>query len=155
MANNNPVVPPELASILATLAQFAPPPVAPPNTQEYSQEPYRSTTPPGIPENHAAQAYQQPYASYSTTAPSDPRVRPTPQGRSTPIPQGRSTPTTEKLIIDPATITDWSAGLRCVSKVAAQNRLFGETIRRVSNLIPGICYHQKANGLDDHRPAEA
>lgn len=124
MANNNPVVPPELASILATLAQFAPPPTPSSNTQDQNQEPYQSTTPP-IPENGIPQTYQHPYVPYHAPAPSDPRIRPTPQGRST--------PTVEKLIIDPATITEWSAGLRCVSKMSAQNRMFGETIRRVSD----------------------
>ncbi|QIW95761.1 hypothetical protein AMS68_001279 [Peltaster fructicola] len=33
--------------------------------------------------------------------------------------------------IDPATITTWQEGLRCVTKIAAQNRSFAESIRKL------------------------
>jgi len=142
MANNNPFVPPELASILATLAQFAPPPTPAQNIQDPYREPPRSTIPPGFPttENYVSQSHQQSYQQqqqqqqqpYAAPVSLDPRIRP--QGRST------STSIVEKIVIDPATITEWSAGLRCVSKIAAQNRLFGDTIRRVNILFPASKY---------------
>lgn len=62
--------------------------------------------------------------------PADPRLagRSTPQLRQTaPKQQDRaSTP-----LIDPATITEWKQGLRCVSKVSAQNPDFVSTIRKL------------------------
>ncbi|GAB7348897.1 hypothetical protein MBLNU459_g7589t1 [Dothideomycetes sp. NU459] len=151
--NNGPVVPPELASILATLAQFAPPPASGHNTTQvpsqyqstttlpllatdaytlptlgyntnHIQSQVQSNTPPLPAINAYPPPYQQPYEAYAPTLPSERLPLSTPQGRSTPV---------EKLIIDPAAITEWSAGLRCVSKLAVQNRLFGETIRRMIN----------------------
>jgi hypothetical protein len=56
-----------------------------------------------------------------------------PQQRVISQPSRTSTPQQqEHTIIDPATITEWSAGLRCVTKIAAQNPLFAEKIRGVS-----------------------
>jgi hypothetical protein len=62
---------------------------------------------------------------------SDPRLmNPSAQQRQPPfppVPQARSsTPT-----IDPATITEWKQGLRCVIKVAAQNPNFAASVRKV------------------------
>lgn len=49
------------------------------------------------------------------------------QPQSTPKPQVRSaTP-----LIDPATIIDWKQGLRCVSKIAAQNPQFSVSVRKL------------------------
>lgn len=36
-------------------------------------------------------------------------------------------------IIDPATITQWQAGLRCVTSIAGQNKDFADRIRRVNS----------------------
>lgn len=49
------------------------------------------------------------------------------QPQSTPKPQVRSvTP-----LIDPATIIDWKQGLRCISKIAAQNPQFSVSVRKL------------------------
>ncbi|KAF2632479.1 hypothetical protein BU25DRAFT_437160 [Macroventuria anomochaeta] len=59
----------------------------------------------------------------------DPRlVGRSPQLQSIPKPQVRSsTP-----LIDPASIIDWKSGLRCVSKIAAQNPEFAASIRKLT-----------------------
>ena len=59
--------------------------------------------------------------------------------QSQPIGQG----TGQGFVIDPATITEWTAGLRCVNKIAVQNRDFAAAIKRVSfqlsvTLFPSI-----------------
>jgi hypothetical protein len=68
---------------------------------------------------------------------SDPRrINPPAQQRQTllPVPQARSsTPT-----IDPATITEWKQGLRCVIKVAAQNPNFAASVRKVQKRILAV-----------------
>ncbi|KAJ4355220.1 hypothetical protein N0V95_003115 [Ascochyta clinopodiicola] len=58
----------------------------------------------------------------------DPRLAGrSPQPPLPPKPQARSsTP-----LIDPATIIDWKAGLRCVSKIAAQNPEFAASVRKL------------------------
>ncbi|KAF1841892.1 uncharacterized protein K460DRAFT_358586 [Cucurbitaria berberidis CBS 394.84] len=63
----------------------------------------------------------------------DPRLvgRSAPQHRLPPArPQDRPlTPSTP--LIDPSTITEWRQGLRCVSKIAAQNPEFTPTVRKL------------------------
>lgn len=88
---------------------------------------------------------------------------PRPQSRSQdprPVPQSRSsTPQLANanaagiggagwggLVIDPAAITEWTAGLRCVNKIAAQNREFIGAIRKVCftlthSLLSFFCHH--------------
>jgi hypothetical protein len=144
----DPIVPPDLASILATLAQFAPQ-----QQQDQQQPPPPTTTTPTItdprlqrrqqtqpnqpspqPYNQIPQSLQQnnlqtstPYNPQATVfQPVVPQQRPIPQPSRTSTPQQQ-----EHTIIDPATITEWSAGLRCVTKIAAQNPLFAEKIRGV------------------------
>jgi hypothetical protein len=144
----DPIVPPDLASILATLAQFAPQ-----QQQDQQQPPPPTTTTPTItdprlqrrqqtqpnqpspqPYNQIPQSIQQnnvqtstPYNPQATVfQPVVPQQRPIPQPSRTSTPQQQ-----EHTIIDPATITEWSAGLRCVTKIAAQNPLFAEKIRGV------------------------
>ena len=59
----------------------------------------------------------------------DPRLagRPTPSQLPLPKSQVRSsTP-----LIDPSTIIDWKQGLRCVSKIAAQNPQFASSVRKL------------------------
>jgi hypothetical protein len=144
----DPTVPPDLASILATLAQFAPqqqqerqqtpsptaatPTITDPRLQRRQQnQSNQSTTQPF---NHIPQSLLQNNAQSSTSynpqaAVFQPVVS---QQRAVPQPSRTSTPQQqEQTIIDPATITEWTAGLRCVTKIAAQNPLFAEKIRGV------------------------
>jgi hypothetical protein len=143
----DPTVPPDLASILATLAQFAP------QQQQNQQPPPPTSTTPTITDprlqrrqqNHINQPSAQPYNQIphhlqqntpQTSTPYNPQAtvfQPViPQQRPIPQPSRTSTPQQqEHTIIDPATITEWSAGLRCVTKIAAQNPLFAEKIRGV------------------------
>jgi hypothetical protein len=80
------------------------------------------------PEEHHGQV--QPQASYlpQQQPSSDPRLSGRSlQPQSIPKPQTRSsTP-----LIDPATIIDWKQGLRCVSKIAAQNPQFSISVRKL------------------------
>jgi hypothetical protein len=46
------------------------------------------------------------------------------------LPRSTATPP----LIDPATITEWSHGLRCVHKIATQNPYFKMAIRKASIL---------------------
>ena len=144
----DPTVPPELASILATLAQFAPqqqaqqyqnPPTAPPSlpTTPANADPrlqgrkQPQSTHPGFPssldQNQISTNGDEydPSSSYNPKAaefhPVNPHSRATSQQ-----PQQQ-----EQTIIDPATITEWSAGLRCVTKIAAQTPMFADKIRGV------------------------
>ena len=96
---------PDLQSILATLANFAPPP----------QQSLSAT--PSTNDNQWPEAATQ----HAQRKPEDPRLRP--QGRSTASP---------KPSIDPASITTWQDGLRCVTKIAAQNASFATIIKKVS-----------------------
>ncbi|GAB7339441.1 hypothetical protein MBLNU457_6071t1 [Dothideomycetes sp. NU457] len=98
MANNNVSVSPDLASILATLSQFAQPAQA--NDHQSSVIPTNDTP--------------------NLLPPPDPRI--TSQSKS---------PQPQQPVIDPAAITDWSHGLRCVTKIAAQNPHFAEIINRM------------------------
>ncbi|KAG9835344.1 hypothetical protein KCU98_g11624, partial [Aureobasidium melanogenum] len=142
----DPTVPPDLASILATLAQFAPQ-----QQQDQQQTPPPSATTPTITDprlqrrqqsqnlqptaqswnqiqNQPQQNESQSTTSYNPQAavfqPVNPQGRAPSQQSRTSAPQQQ-----EQTIIDPATITEWSAGLRCVTKIAAQNPMFAEKIR--------------------------
>ncbi|THX44447.1 hypothetical protein D6D02_01848 [Aureobasidium pullulans] len=148
----DPTVPPDLASILATLAQFAP------QQQEQQQAPPPAATTPTITDprlqrrqqQNAQSSFQPSYekhpkqvdhssSSYNPQAAVFQPVKP--QGRSTPQPPRTSTPQQEQqTIIDPATITEWSAGLRCVTKIAAQNPMFADKIR-------GLIKDQRSNEM--------
>jgi hypothetical protein len=141
----DPTVPPDLASILATLAQFAPQ-----QQQDQQQPPPPTTTTPTITDprlqrrqnQSTTQSYNQiPQTDQQNTSQSSTPYNPqaavfqpvVPQQRVISQPSRTSTPQQqEHTIIDPATITEWSAGLRCVTKIAAQNPLFAEKIRGVS-----------------------
>ncbi|THX88855.1 hypothetical protein D6D05_01623 [Aureobasidium pullulans] len=137
----DPTVPPDLASILATLARFAPqqqeqqqapPPAATtstitaPRLQRRQQQNAQSSFQPSYekhpkPVDHSSSSYNPQAAVFQPVKP---------QGRSTPQPPKTSTPQQEQqTIIDPATITEWSAGLRCVTKIAAQSPMFADKIR--------------------------
>ena len=106
---------PDLQTILATLASFAP--AAHPTGAAVS--PYN------VPAAHAPstqveQAASTPPLQHKESRVDDPHLRP--QSRSTASP---------KPMIDPATITTWTEGLRCVTKIAAQNAQFAAKIKRV------------------------
>lgn len=121
---------PDLQSILATLAQFTQP--SPNAAQQASSEPYFENAfgafPSAVQGDNAAATEQN--ASLKVEAPTDPRLRGRPQSRTvTPI----ATPQ-PKNVIDPATITTWQEGLRCVTKIAAQNKMFEASIKRVSTI---------------------
>lgn len=68
-------------------------------------------------------------------------------------PQSRTT-ASPKPMIDPASITTWQEGLRCVTKIAAQNSAFADSIRRVSQGVS--LYYLVVDPLtclvDDGRP---
>jgi hypothetical protein len=116
---------PDLAAILATLASLQKPESQPyPDQQAHEQ-------------SHGYQGYQQhqqqPEQSHHYQQSPDPRLvgRPAPQHRQPhPRPQDRvSSP-----LIDPSTIIEWKQGLRCVSKIAAQNPDFAPAVRKVRHL---------------------
>ncbi|KAF2500597.1 hypothetical protein BU16DRAFT_523376 [Lophium mytilinum] len=129
--NHNPQVP-DLASVLRTLASLAPATPQQPGQDiaasllQHQSEPFYDPT-------HPTQATSQP----STNVEQLP-VRPTStrQDQRT-VPQHRSSiqdpPRTSSAppLIDPATITEWSHGLRCVSKIAAQTPSFKMAIRKL------------------------
>ncbi|KAF1959816.1 hypothetical protein CC80DRAFT_533152 [Byssothecium circinans] len=126
MADNNPQNL-DLEQILATLANL-------PNTQnhpaEVSQQVYNPGQILGFPDNQQAiYTPEQPNGYYALNQPQDPRQygQPSPSPIPQPAPQQRvSTP-----IINPATITEWKHGLRCVNKVAAQNPDFSNAVRKL------------------------
>lgn len=103
---------PALQNILATLAQYGPPAQAV-GSVEYNN---RTSTP-----TTAFSAVQNAPIDRPHSTAVD--AHPKPQTRSTASPQP---------VIDPATITTWQDGLRCVTKLAAQNAAFASSIRRVS-----------------------
>lgn len=122
---DNPIISPELASVLATLARFATPAATslPSDQISASEDAARSVY--SRYENGFGDSANVQHVLQEQTA--DPRLRP--QHRSTPI--SRSSTPLAKAVIDPATITDWREGLRCVTKIAAQNANFSATIKRV------------------------
>jgi hypothetical protein len=122
----------DLASILATLASLQQPEGAAVQDQQQAYDP-----------NQAYQGYQDESQSYPSQQdipyhqPADPRLirrAASHQSSSASKPQDRvSTP-----LIDPATITEWKQGLRCVSKIAQQNPEFAASVRKV--VITRTCW---------------
>ncbi|KAF4306839.1 hypothetical protein GTA08_BOTSDO05999 [Botryosphaeria dothidea] len=130
---------PDLATVLRNLAALAPPPAQQPTgpSLDGSQS---SATPQALPDfgRHAVPAHpanhrqssdprlagcsqkpaSQNYSSVSTTPPGSPLPALVPQS-SAPTP------------IDPATITEWAPGLRCITKIAAQNHNFKPIIQKM------------------------
>ena len=115
---------PELQSILASLTRFAnPAPHVPPVPNDASQV--------GAPGSHGNGVGLS--TGMVVGRPEDPRLRPQSRSAATASP---------KPVIDPATITTWQDGLRCVTKVAAQNAQFPATIRKVCLsflILPSTC----------------
>jgi hypothetical protein len=128
---------PDLQAILATLAQYtqqsassAAPPPAPQPTATFS----KFSTIPATGDSTQAISHNAGIES----APVDPRLRGRPQSRSaTPFQpqnvQPQHVQTQAPSVIDPATITVWQDGLRCVTKIASQNKMFETSIRKVSS----------------------
>lgn len=124
---------PDLQSILATLAQYSqnasiqtPPPA--PNEQGNALD---STASVAVQNNTVAATRN----SNADAIPTDPRLRGRTQSRSVTPSHAQALPQPQApSIIDPATITVWQDGLRCVTKIAAQNKMFEASIRRVSCL---------------------
>lgn len=105
----------DLQAILDNLAQFAPTANTAPSWQRAEAQPH-----------HARTQVPQIRATDDQSSQLDRALQP-----QSPRPQGRST-ASPKPLIDPATITTWQEGLRCVTKLAAQNVHFAAGIRRVS-----------------------
>lgn len=109
--------------------------------------------PPSLPYDYTQQSNQQSYSQNLNLPQQEPRQahdpRPLPQTRHSgslqtqaqPLPQAQ-----QGLVIDPASITEWTAGLRCVNKIAVQNREFAGAIKRVRFLslafLPFFCFCQ-------------
>lgn len=109
----------DLEAILRTLASL-------PKPEEQSQFVDLHTQDPPGSERHQNLVTEHHRSHQFPTA--DPRLAGrSPQPPSLPKPQARtSTP-----LIDPATIIDWKSGLRCVSKIAAQNLDFPASVRKL------------------------
>jgi hypothetical protein len=122
---------PDLQAILATLAQYSQPITEQPLQQTPYQPAEFDQAGASISANDNSSATIQNARVESLSA--DPRLRGRPQSRSiTPsLPHKQDQPPPPS-VIDPATITVWQDGLRCVTKIAAQNKMFEATIRRVS-----------------------
>lgn len=114
MADSNPTS--DLQAILADLARYT----SDPQPSVIAAE--TDSVPSASPAAATAQTGQTPSLNTPDNRANDPRLKP--QGRSTASPQP----------IDPATITTWQDGLRCVTKIAAQNIQFAASIRRVSDI---------------------
>lgn len=97
-------IPPNLADILATLSRLAP---APP-----------------VPTTQGIEAGQIPFQHVVDSVTDDTHH---PQLPASQTDHNRPNEQT----IDPATITEWASGLRCVSKLSTQNPAFGNAIRNV------------------------
>ncbi|PNS15767.1 hypothetical protein CAC42_4219 [Sphaceloma murrayae] len=116
MADQTHHLPPNLADILSTLSKFAPPPAEQPSNEPDDDE-------------YDPAAYLQETHTYGVAHPS--------------IPNGTLQPSRQPAgpVVDPATITEWSAGLRCISKIAAQNPNFAPAIKRMIS-------NQRKNEMD-------
>jgi hypothetical protein len=110
--------------------------------------PQRSTTPPypPQPQSFPSQYSQQPWPPRSTTPPypPPPQTYPTQHGQQ-PNQQSwnqrpeyghQPPPQQAKNLVDPSTIIEWSAGLRCVMKTVAKNENIVKEIQRVG---PSLC----------------
>ncbi|KAH7403417.1 hypothetical protein BKA64DRAFT_776888 [Cadophora sp. MPI-SDFR-AT-0126] len=111
MAFNDQQAQPDLASILRTLASLAP------QTQPQQDQPTAygqlSSFPPHI---------QQPQQSWAPTVE---------QVSSVPRSTTPTEPPPQKNVVDPATITEWSAGLKCVMRTVAKHEGILNDVRKM------------------------
>ncbi|KAK4964136.1 hypothetical protein LTR28_004016 [Elasticomyces elasticus] len=159
--NNNSLLPPNLASVLATLAQFAPPATSAVLTPE---TPHDNAYGLGLSPDDSDEEYVPTLDGFASTAATasapqvqgsslertvDPRLsrlgsNDHPERRqrgrseemhgSMAIPQRHVTPT-GKPNIDPASITSWETAYRCVIKLATENRQLKDDIRTATQMI--------------------
>ncbi|KAG4435759.1 hypothetical protein IFR05_008773 [Cadophora sp. M221] len=108
MASNNQQAPPDLASILRTLAGLAP------QSQPQQDQPVIHSLVP----SH----FEQPQQSWAPNAE---------QVSSIPRSTTPTEPPPQKNVVDPATIIEWSAGLRCVMKTVARHESVLNDIRKM------------------------
>ncbi|USP73785.1 uncharacterized protein yc1106_01059 [Curvularia clavata] len=115
---------PDLAAILATLANLSKPEGQPYQDQQVYDQSH------GFQGHQVVQHHRQPEQSHTHQQPSDPRLagRPAPQPRQ---PQPKPEDRVASPLIDPSTITEWKQGLRCVSKIAAKNPNFGPAVHKL------------------------
>ena len=113
--------PPDLATVLRTLAQFAPPAIdISPIQQPSSTAPFATELNRKIEED-----YEPPEAetsAYNAPIPSQKRQN---------MPLQAHVPIKSVPPVDPATITDWPNGLRHVMKAVARNEAIAHRIRKV------------------------
>ncbi|KAF2135622.1 uncharacterized protein K452DRAFT_239038 [Aplosporella prunicola CBS 121167] len=142
---------PDLATVLRNLAALKP-------QQPQHAAPTRSTTPPGYPTYPVPQANSQQFFAQPTGAaladPSRPNHHDFPRGFAA-APQQQLKPAPP--VIDPATITEWSQGLRCVSKIAAQNPSFQGQIQRMmaDQATHELMWHGSRKALQAQRASAA
>jgi hypothetical protein len=127
MAGNEDIQNLDLDQILRTLASLPKAENAPQHDQQAPYDPTQLS----IPSETALPYHDQGPTAFSSgyEAPTDPRLNgrtplpyPKPQ-----IPQAQPSPP----IIDPATITSWKHGLRCVNKIAAQHPDFATMVQKL------------------------
>ncbi|KAK5133394.1 hypothetical protein LTR08_007733 [Meristemomyces frigidus] len=115
---------PDLQALLATLSQYTNAvPNGAPLAEQHSMP--LVSAPFAFDIERSAASTPQPasaHASANAQRPQDPRLRP--QSRSV-------TASPKPPQIDPATITVWQEGLRCVTKIAAQNSQFAVGIKKM------------------------
>lgn len=111
---------PDLQAILATLAKYTP----------GASTPYRGST--------ASSAIASglsiptvPTSIHEQVSPETEISQPLRHPQSISQPQERAGQALRSKPIDPSTITTWQEGLRCVTKIAAQNANFAATIKKV------------------------
>ncbi|PVH87261.1 hypothetical protein DL98DRAFT_270015 [Cadophora sp. DSE1049] len=111
MASNDQQAQPDLASILRTLATLAP------QNQPQQDQPTAYGQPPSFPSH-----FQQ---SPQSWAPAAEQVLSIPRS-TTP-----TEPPPQKNVVDPAAITEWSAGLKCVMRTVAKHESILNDIRKM------------------------
>lgn len=125
-SNDSPT--PDLATILATLAGFAP-------QKQQTQQTVSSQSIPPILQSQPApqnQQFQQPPPYVAQQPPHQWQYPP----QNYPIPRSSTPVDAPKVrLIDPATIIDWSSGLKCVMRTVAKQESILHDIRRVSYLL--------------------
>ncbi|KAK4547708.1 hypothetical protein LTR36_000666 [Oleoguttula mirabilis] len=109
---------PDLQAILATLSQY---------TGSAGGVPLQH-----LPEHYAPPPVELGHVAFERSATSTPQPAPAEKAHDPRLrPQARSAIASPKPMIDPATITTWQEGLRCVTKIAARNVQFVASIKKM------------------------